>query len=139
MISYIEKGVGLHAAIAAAGHRLEQRDGIWVSDDDIAVQAIIDSYDALLDIKSDKIAAIKAEGLRRLQLIFPAIDSVDEIKLIGELWQSIAQAARSPTASMTKVINTYQAAVAAIAVVNGYVTAAEVNAYNPLTSPAWPA
>lgn len=44
MINYIEKGVGLHAKLNAAGHWLEDRDGKWVSSDDEAVQSIIDSY-----------------------------------------------------------------------------------------------
>lgn len=43
-IIYTEKGYGLHDAIAAAGHWLEQRDGTWVSSDDVAVQAIIEAY-----------------------------------------------------------------------------------------------
>ena len=46
MIQYIEKGAGLHEAIAAAGHRLQQRDGVWIADDEAAVQTIIDSYPA---------------------------------------------------------------------------------------------
>ena len=44
MISYTEKGIGMHEAIIAAGHWLERRDEVWVSDNDTAVQAIIDSY-----------------------------------------------------------------------------------------------
>jgi hypothetical protein len=43
-INYAEKGIGLHQAIAAAGHALAQIDGAWVSSDDVAVQAIIDDY-----------------------------------------------------------------------------------------------
>lgn len=46
MINYLEKGHGLHEAIAAAGHRLVQRDGVWIADDEAAVQAIIDAYPA---------------------------------------------------------------------------------------------
>lgn len=139
MIIYIEKGEGLHAAIRAAGHRIEQVNGVWVSDDDVAVQVFIDTYDPLPDYKDAKIADIKAEGLRRMQLVFPALNSVDEVKLIGELWQSIAPSARNPTANMTRVINTRQAAEAAIATVRGYTTAVQVAAFNPVTSPAWPA
>jgi len=45
MISYIEKGWGLHLRVQAAGHVLFAVDGVWQSDDDKAVQAIIDSYD----------------------------------------------------------------------------------------------
>lgn len=44
MINYTEKGIGLHEAIQAAGHWLAQHDGVWVSDNDVAVQAIIDGY-----------------------------------------------------------------------------------------------
>jgi len=55
MIRYTEKGYDLHEAIAAAGHRLVQVDGEWVSDDDTAVQAIIDSFKPTiqLDLKPD--------------------------------------------------------------------------------------
>jgi hypothetical protein len=47
MINYVEKGEGLHNAIKSAGHSLRQEfpSGEWVSSDDVAVQAIIDSYD----------------------------------------------------------------------------------------------
>lgn len=44
MIVYIEKGAGLHKAIEAAGHTMVQCDRVWVSSDDVAVQAIIDGY-----------------------------------------------------------------------------------------------
>ena len=51
MIAYIEKGYGLHAAIAAAGLRLTEVDGVWQADDEAAVQAIIDAYaDPLPDL-----------------------------------------------------------------------------------------
>ena len=44
-INYVEKGQGLHDAIATAGHWLKQQsNGIWVSSNDVAVQAIIDNY-----------------------------------------------------------------------------------------------
>jgi len=46
-INYTEKGNGLHAAIFAAGHRLELANNVWVSSDDVAVQSIIDAYDPL--------------------------------------------------------------------------------------------
>ena len=44
MINYIEKGPGLHALIARSGYTLEQRNGVWVSNNDTAVQGIIDAY-----------------------------------------------------------------------------------------------
>ena len=50
-INYIEKGLGLHAAIAAAGHNLWQVNQVWMSSNDAAVQAIINSYDVLPDVR----------------------------------------------------------------------------------------
>lgn len=43
-ITYVEKGYGLHEAVRASGHRLEQVNGVWVADDATVVQAIIDGY-----------------------------------------------------------------------------------------------
>lgn len=46
MITYREKGEGLHEEIARQGHWLGQDDsGVWRSDDDEAVQHIIDWFD----------------------------------------------------------------------------------------------
>lgn len=58
-IAYTEKGSGLHDAIQAAGHWLAQVDGVWMSNDDVAVQAIIDGY-TLEQCKATK----QAESLR---------------------------------------------------------------------------
>ena len=43
-INYIEKGLGLHLAIEAAGHWLRQVNGVWASSNDAVVQDIINSY-----------------------------------------------------------------------------------------------
>jgi hypothetical protein len=60
-INYIEKGIGLHQAIAAAGHAFAQIDGVWTSSDDAAVQAIIDAY-TLEQAKSEKCAHVSAHA-----------------------------------------------------------------------------
>ena len=52
-INYTEKGIGLHASIRDAGYSLENVDGVWVSSNDIAVQAIIDSFNPLPGVQSD--------------------------------------------------------------------------------------
>lgn len=57
-INYTEKGFGLHQAIEAAGHWLREENGVWISDDDKVVQAIIDGYDALAAAKKDALAAL---------------------------------------------------------------------------------
>ncbi|SEN74347.1 hypothetical protein [Nitrosomonas marina] len=53
-INYTEKGNGLHSAINMAGHSLKQINGEWVSDDDVAVQSIIDGYPLSLTIAEFK-------------------------------------------------------------------------------------
>lgn len=65
MISYTEKGYGLHEAIRQAGHWLVQTDGVWSSSDDLAVQAIIDAYtlDAAKAAKSLEVSLL-AKALR---------------------------------------------------------------------------
>lgn len=61
MITYTEKGAGLHQRIAAAGHSLVQHDGTWISSNDAAVQAIIDGY-TLNDAKSARAAEVLAHA-----------------------------------------------------------------------------
>lgn len=81
MINYIEKGTGLHAAIAAAGHRLTQarEDGsyIWKSTDDLAVQAIIDAFDPLvferIEAKARVIEGIDV-AMSALEKAYPEIE-----------------------------------------------------------------
>ena len=133
---YREKGIGLWNAIRAAGHELRSLDGVFSSDDDVAVQAIIDAYDPLPDQKADAIAGIKARALAKMQTIFPALADIDTVNLVAELWQSIAGAARSPTANMTKVINIYTAAKGGIANVNAATTKADIDA--AVAAIVWP-
>ena len=134
MINYTEKGIRLHEAILAAGYRLWQENGIWKSTNDVAVQAIIDAYDPLPDIKADAIAAIKADGLARINAIYPAIDSFDWISFFADFWQSIASAAHAPVANLTTVINIYTAGKTAVGQVNAATDAAGVAA----VIPQWP-
>jgi hypothetical protein len=71
MISYNEKGSGLHEAIRKAGHWLREENGVWISSNDTAVQAIIDGYDPLVNMRADLFATVKAERDRRQQLGMP--------------------------------------------------------------------
>ena len=73
MITSIEKGAGLHAAIAAAGYRLAEVDGIWEADDDKAVQAIIDSYaDPLPDLSKAQFSFLLA--LSGFELVWDGLE-----------------------------------------------------------------
>lgn len=64
-INYIEKGIGLHDAIVAAGHWLRDEGGVWVSSDDAAVQSIIDAYDPIAPARAAKWDEIRTERERR--------------------------------------------------------------------------
>lgn len=59
MISYTEKGIGLHDRVLAAGHQLHCVNGVWESDNDVDVQAIIDGY-TLDHAKSAKCIEVSA-------------------------------------------------------------------------------
>ena len=125
---YREKGIGLWNAIRAAGHELRSLDGIFSSDDDAAVQAIIDAYDPLPDYKVDAVARVKATALAKMQVLFPALTDIDTVNLVAELWLSIAAAARLPTLNMQAVIAIYGAAKNGIVAVNGAASAVAVDA-----------
>lgn len=60
-IRYIEKGIGLHDAIADAGHSLVQVDGEWIASDEDAVQAIIDAYEP--PAPDPKLIGVEFEGV----------------------------------------------------------------------------
>lgn len=134
-INYVEKGYRLHAAVRAAGHSLWEENGVWKSSNDAFVQDIINNYDGFADYKADRIAAIKADGLARIQAVFPAINSFDELALVREMYLSIAAAARIPTSNWQRMIDIYTAGRNAATAVNNATTKQQVDA----VIPAWPA
>ena len=69
-INYVEKGHWLPDEIGRQGYHLTQRDGTHVSTDDVAVQAIIDSFDPLPNAKADKIAELNLEAGKRVDDIY---------------------------------------------------------------------
>jgi len=68
MINYIEKGLGLHRAINESGHSIEQINGVWISSNDTAVQAIINSYDSLPYERAEKKAELVKDSEEVLNL-----------------------------------------------------------------------
>ncbi len=73
MINYIEKGKGLHLAINAVGHSLQHRTvnrvSTWHSTDDVAVQAIIDTYDPLSYERTQAKSRIVEQSQESMQLL----------------------------------------------------------------------
>lgn len=73
MINYIEKGKWLHDAIHEAGNSLYQEDGVWITDSEIQVQAIIDSFDPLPYAQLEALELVKeASAQKRLQYVTQA-------------------------------------------------------------------
>lgn len=78
---------GVHDAINAAGHNLYLLDNVWVSTDDDIVQAIIDSYEPLLVIRSDAKARLIEqfeEATKELENLYPEIEKRTFIKQENE-------------------------------------------------------
>ena len=93
MLSYIEKGACLHEAIAAAGHWLEQRDGVWLSSDDEAVQAIIDAC-TLAQAKAEKKRQVSALARQKYELVTAGVSPAE---MAG--WPILAAEANAYTAT----------------------------------------
>jgi hypothetical protein len=69
-INYIEKGTDLHQAIGEAGYRLIQIDGVLFSNNDDAVQAIIDSFNPLPLLQKEYIDLVnKLAGETRVKYV----------------------------------------------------------------------
>ena len=135
-INYTEKGYGLHLAVAAAGHWLRRINTVWTSDNDSAVQAIINSYDPLPYSKQTANDEIKATALEKIQTIFPAIPDIDTVNLIAEIWQSLVSQAKSPTTNMQTVISIYTAAKGGIQSVNAATDQAGID--SAVAAITWP-
>jgi len=138
MIDLKNKNKWVLPVIEAAGHEVRTHDFVVVSTDDVAVQLIIDAYDALPEAKADKIEELKLEGLRRIQLVFPSISDFDELDFATEQYLSIAPAARQPTTDFQSVINIRQSAKNAISFINNLSTLTAIVDYDVVDTPAWP-
>lgn len=143
-ITYIEKGSWLHSYIQEQGHWLANKDGVWVSDDDVAVQAIIDAFDPLPYAKADKIDELKIEGARRASQFYSFL-GIDPKRVVSfynfaeDLYLSMVPAARGDLTDRLQGFRTvYVAAVAAIADINAMTDWTEVIAYDVVNTPTWP-
>lgn len=145
MIDYLEKA-GLQEALEAVGITLKEKFdvsgvGTWIVSPAARAaeaQIFIDAYDELPSLKSLKIQEVKQEGLNRINQIFPAISSFDELQLVREQYLSINAAARSPTADFQSAIDVYTAGRDAISVINNLLTSGDVTSYDVTVDPGWP-
>mgnify|MGYP000412556135 CR=1 FL=1 len=145
-IQYIE----IRELIEAAGFDLSYVDDIPMlfrisdrrlnhPDDEVIVQAIIDNYDHLPVLKSEKIAELHAEGVRQMSFIYSFIDNVDYYLFLRDLYMSMVPAARAPLdgnlLQIKKIKDAFDAAKTAI---NAMTLEADVIAYDVTTNPVWP-
>lgn len=69
-INYIEKSKFMHSFISEQGHTLQNLDGVWVSDNDDAVQAIIESFNPLPLLQKEYVDLVnKAAGETRVKYV----------------------------------------------------------------------
>lgn len=95
--------------------------------------------DAVLEARKDsKCPELKAEGLKRIQVVFPAIKDWDALELVKEQWLSVASAARTPTVKFKKMIDIYIAGETACAVVTAMTNVSVIDAYDVAVGPVWP-
>lgn len=95
-INYSEKGLGLHRAITAAGHWLKQVDGVWVSNDDTAVQAIIDGY-TLAQAKAERKREVSAMARTKYDMVTAGISAAEMAGWPILLSEAVAYRAGSTT------------------------------------------
>ena len=128
-IKYTEKGVGMHEALANAGLDLESINNVFMTKSDpVAVQAFIDAYDPLPDVKAEWIALFKADCLTRCQAIYAAITDADQLDYLTDLWNSVRPAGKLLAPNLEKVIAIQAAMLLAIAAVDAALTTSQVKA-----------
>lgn len=148
-INYTDKGPHLIEAITAAGHWLKNRDHVYISSDDVAVQAIIDAFDPLPDAKLDKIAELKREAAKRANSIYGFMSGEDEetepsdvgayVDLMIDLYTSIKANSREPLSGrLLEMSNLRTALNDATAAINALNDWEAVMAYDVLNTPSWP-
>ena len=104
----------------------------------LAEWAANDASSNLTAAKKAKITDLRNEGFARIQALFPAIASIDELNLVQEMWLSIAVSARQPTTKFQKAITIFQVERQAESTINAMTDVATVSAYNVVTAPLWP-
>lgn len=131
------------AEITRQGYTVDFRDNIGYSDDDTAVNIIIATYDPIPDAKAEKVQAIKAEAGQRAAAIYEFItgdsDAIAFYQFAADLYLSISPGSREPLSGrLLEFKGVRDAGADAIVVVNALTTFEQVEAYDPVTDPAWP-
>lgn len=147
---------GIHAAITAAGYSLAQANGVWVAggpgtpeENEAAVQAIINGYNLVAELKKLRRIEIKKERTNRYYLQYPPELVVPDpfleeahkdlfgnvIEVALDIWASVNNNAKAANAAWQKILDTRAAARTALQSVNAATTKAQVLA----VTVNWPA
>lgn len=135
-INYTEQGHRLHKFIRESGYTLVQRDGVWLSSDDVAVQAIVDGYDALSEAKADAKARVGIEASKRVAEVYPFINPEKEeaiglVQFAQDLYASIKTNAQDVLPARLQTLLTIRnTAIAKNAEIDALTTWEECDAYD---------
>ena len=105
MITYIDKGVGMQKAIHQAGYYLMNKNGVWVSSNDVAVQAIINTYNPLPYEQQVAITKINAAIQAQLAKIVAGYPGHEVSTWPQQVSESVAYTANpaSPTPMLSSI------------------------------------
>ena len=133
-INYIEKGKRLHLYIREQGHSLIRRDGVWVSDDDVAVQLLIDNFNELEEAKKEARDRVKVEASKRVAAIYPFVNpDKDEAAGLYDFAVDILVQSNSATGLSGNLLafkNIRDTAVSKVAEVNALTDWQQVDSYD---------
>lgn len=100
MINHIEKGYGLIQLIKDSGYELTDTYGVWTSNNDVAVQAIIDGFDPLPYTQAE---ALKEISQHANDLIDRNINPIKQRRIEHESNLSLARQSRGQQGSNEKL------------------------------------
>lgn len=147
---------GIHQAIADAGYSLSQVNGVWTAggpgtpeQNETAVQAIINGYNFVAELKKLRRLEIKKERTNRYYLQYPPELVVPDqfleethkdlfgnvVEMALDIWASVNNNAKTANTAWQKIIDTRAAARTALQAVNAATTKAQVLA----VTVNWPA
>ena len=92
----------------------------------------------LAKVKRSKITEVKQEGLARIQVSLPGIETFEALQAYREFILSVKPEARQLTTPVQAASDTWTAGSDAIETVNGYVNVGQVGGYDVVNGPAWP-
>jgi len=144
IFNYNDTDGGLLQAILDAGYTIREIDGVMVSSNDVAVQAIVDSYDPLPYAKKLKRGMLRTEYRNKLMLVYPDAEEMTEshfdvvVDIAFDVFRSVIGSSRSPNADWQNVIDIRQARRNIRTELNALTTIEEVRAYDVVNNPLWP-